>query len=187
MSEALVTVPPDELDELERSSRVVRWLVGAERALSSLALVATFSLVLLQVVSRYVFHSPLTWTEELARFSLVWLAFLGAGFVMARRQHIAVDILAKALGKVGERIVNGIAIVVVLIVSGVLAVAGAQFAVLASAIKAPATQLPMSVVYGAAAVGFALIFIHGVLNSGFDMAQARKRSTVAAGPEGVSE
>ena len=185
MSEALVTVLPDEPDELERSSRLVRWLVGTERALASIALVATFSLVLVQVVSRYVFHSPMTWTEELARFSLVWLTFLGAGFVMARRQHIAVDILAKALGRAGERVVNAFSMLVVLIVSAVLAVAGAQFAAMATAIKAPATQLPMSVVYGAAVVGFGLIFIHGLLNSVFDLRHPSGTQGVAASVEGT--
>lgn len=180
MSESILPSAPDEPDELEQSSRLVRWLVTAERVLSCTALVTMFSLVLLQVVSRYVFHSPLTWTEELARFSLVWLTFLGAGFVMARRQHIAVDILARALGVTGERIVNGIAMVVVLLVSGVLTVAGSQFAVMASAIKAPATQLPMTVVYGAAVVGFALIFIHGVLNTVFDIRHRRRPAPIGS-------
>lgn len=164
-----LALQPDEPDALERSSRLVRLLVNSERIVASFALVAMFSLVLLQVVSRYVFHSPLTWTEELARFSLVWLTFVGAGFVMARRQHIVVDLFANALGLTGQRLINGFAIVIVLLVSGVLTWAGISFASVTSVIKAPATQIPMSFVYGAAAVGFALIFIHGVLNTVYDI------------------
>ena len=34
--------------------------------------------VALQVVARYVFFSPPAWTEELARYAMVWAGFLGA-------------------------------------------------------------------------------------------------------------
>lgn len=175
-----LVLQPDEPDALEKSSRLVHLLVNSERIVSSFALVSMFTLVLIQVLSRYVFHSPLTWTEELARFSLVWLTFVGAGFVMARRQHIVVDLFAKALGLRAERVINGFAILVVLLVSGVLTWAGLAFASVTSVIKAPATQIPMSFVYGAAAVGFALIFIHGVLNTVYDIRHRGSGTTDAA-------
>lgn len=34
--------------------------------------------VALQVVSRYVFHMPPSWTEELARYAMIWAGYLGA-------------------------------------------------------------------------------------------------------------
>ena len=45
----------------------------------------------LQVLSRYVLEAPLPWTEELARFLLVWVAFLGSASVARRKMHIAVE------------------------------------------------------------------------------------------------
>ena len=48
----------------------------------------------LQVLSRYVLVAPLPWTEELARFLLVWVAFLGAASVTRRKLHIAVEFLS---------------------------------------------------------------------------------------------
>lgn len=156
---------PDEPDFLETKSPAIRALVNVERVLASGLLVAIFGLVLMQVTSRYVFSSPLTWTEELARFSLVWLTFISAGFVMARRMHVTVDLLAAKLNKRGAVMMDSFAMLVVLVVSAAMSVAGTQFALSVGKLNAPATQLPMSVVYAAAVLGFALIFLHGALNT----------------------
>lgn len=46
---------------------------------------AMISFVSIQVVARYVFQSPPTWTEELARFSMVWGGLLGATIAFKAR------------------------------------------------------------------------------------------------------
>ncbi len=48
-------------------------------------------LATLQILFRYVFRYPLPWTEELARFTLVWATFLGAASATRRKLHLAVD------------------------------------------------------------------------------------------------
>ncbi|MFD5276985.1 TRAP transporter small permease [Pseudarthrobacter sp. NPDC058362] len=162
---AVIPEHPDQPDFLESRNRAIRALVNAERVLAAGFLALVFFLVLSQVASRYIFASPLTWTEELARFALVWLTFISAGFVMARRLHVTVDLLAAKLGKRAALVMDSFAMLVVLAVSGAMAYAGMEFALAAARLKAPATQLPMSWVYTAAAVGFGLIFIHGLLNT----------------------
>lgn len=155
---------PDEPDYLERRSAVYCWLVVAERVASCSFLVATLGLIILQVISRYIFSMPLTWTEELARFALLWFAFVSAGFVMARRIHIAVDLVARKLSRTGAIVMDTFALVMVVVASGAMAWAGAGFAAGASRLAAPATSLPMSVVYASAVVGFGLICLHAVLH-----------------------
>tara|TARA_R110002049_G_scaffold37208_1_gene117469 strand:- start:35592 stop:36083 length:492 start_codon:yes stop_codon:yes gene_type:complete len=49
--------------------------------------------VLWQVFSRYVLNTSFSWTEELARFSLIWLSILGAAYLNARREHLSMDFL----------------------------------------------------------------------------------------------
>ena len=58
-----------------------------------IVLMSAMCLVLLaQVVSRYVFGKPLTWSEELARYMFVWLALLGSAW--CGRNHIHVRMTA---------------------------------------------------------------------------------------------
>lgn len=155
---------PDDPDFLEQRSTLYRLLVNVERAAACTLLVATLGLIIMQVVSRYIFNTPFTWTEELARFALLWFAFVSAGFVMARRIHIAVDLVASKLGRVGTVILDTFALVTVAVTSALMAVAGFGFAEGANRLLAPATSLPMSVVYSSAVAGFGLIFLHAVLH-----------------------
>ena len=49
--------------------------------------------VLFQVFSRYILGTSFTWTEEFARFSLIWLTILGAAYLNAKREHLCMDFL----------------------------------------------------------------------------------------------
>jgi TRAP-type C4-dicarboxylate transport system permease small subunit len=53
--------------------------------------------VLLGVFTRYFLNDPLSWTEEAARYSLIWLSWLGGGLALRRGAHIAVEFLLDAL------------------------------------------------------------------------------------------
>ncbi len=62
----------------------------------------------LQVFFRYILFAPLPWTEELSRFFLVWVAFLGAASVTRRKMHILVDYLVSKMPLRANRIVGKI-------------------------------------------------------------------------------
>ena len=47
--------------------------------------------VLGQVLSRKVLGQSFSFTEELARYALIWLTILGAAYLNARREHLAMD------------------------------------------------------------------------------------------------
>ena len=46
-----------------------------------------------QVISRYILDVPSTLTEEMLRFSLVWVSMLGMAFVVGKKKHISLTIL----------------------------------------------------------------------------------------------
>lgn len=70
-------------------------------------LVALFILlffdVLLQVFSRYFLNASFSFTEELARFSLIWLSILGAAYLNAKREHLSMDFLYRKLSHVNKK------------------------------------------------------------------------------------
>jgi len=59
--------------------------------------------VLWGVFTRYVLGDQARWTEELARFLMVWLAFLGAALAYTRKSHLGVDILVARMEPAARR------------------------------------------------------------------------------------
>ena len=56
--------------------------------------------VLWQVFTRFVMGNPSSWTEELARYLLIWVSLLGAAYTHRIKGHIAIDVVAnKFTGK----------------------------------------------------------------------------------------
>jgi TRAP-type C4-dicarboxylate transport system permease small subunit len=54
-------------------------------------------IVSVQIIARYILHSPLNWSEELAKLSFVWLIFLGIPLVTQSGLHIQVEYFADKL------------------------------------------------------------------------------------------
>ena len=53
--------------------------------------------VLWQVFTRFVLRDPSSFTEELARYLLIWVGLLGASYAAGQRMHLAVDLLPSKL------------------------------------------------------------------------------------------
>jgi len=59
--------------------------------------------VLFQVFSRYILGTSFTWTEEFARFSLIWMTILGAAYLNAKREHLSMDFLYQKFSEANQR------------------------------------------------------------------------------------
>lgn len=76
------------------SDNLERWIMMA-------LFVALFFIVMAGIISRVVFNSPFTWTEEAARLVFIWLVFMGISYGTKYDKHINVTIiLDKMPGKV---------------------------------------------------------------------------------------
>ena len=53
--------------------------------------------VLWQVFTRFVLKDPSSFTEELARFLLIWVGLLGASYAAGKKMHLAIDVALQAL------------------------------------------------------------------------------------------
>lgn len=61
-----------------------------EEFLVGLALIVMSVLVFLQVVMRYLFHAPMSWSDEVAVYCMVWSVYLAASWAVRERAHIRV-------------------------------------------------------------------------------------------------
>lgn len=53
--------------------------------------------VLWQVFTRFVLNAPSSFTQELARFLLIWIGLLGAGYAVGQRDHLALELVPERL------------------------------------------------------------------------------------------
>ncbi|WP_027961314.1 TRAP transporter small permease [Halomonas halodenitrificans] len=70
-----------------------------ETYLATVALVIFTSLVIFQVVMRYVFNSPPAWSEEIARYSLVWFVYLSGSYAIKYQRHVKFSVVVNFIGK----------------------------------------------------------------------------------------
>lgn len=60
-----------------------------------------FAIVLIGTFCRYVLNSPLLWTEEAARYLMIWMALIAASISMKRREHVSMKlVLSRLPGKI---------------------------------------------------------------------------------------
>ena len=83
-----------------------------------LAIVAIVALLVVSVVwgvfTRYALGEQAKWTEELARFLLIWVALLGGAVAFATRSHLGVDVFVNRLHPEARRVTEVVAFLVVL-------------------------------------------------------------------------
>jgi len=72
-------------------------LTHTTEVLSGIVLAVDVVVVFLSVVFRYFLHDPVDWAEEIARALMIVLVFFGAATVLARSQHVGVDIFRDKL------------------------------------------------------------------------------------------
>lgn len=108
---------------------------------------------LLGVADRFLLGLGLPWTEELARFLLIWTSLLAAVVAAKRRAHFRVTLLLDRLGRPGAVLVDVLCLLVLTVVLGY----GVQLVWVFHGQKAPALGIPMSLVYAAVPVSALLI------------------------------
>lgn len=74
------------------SGRWLAWLMRITEYVAGVVLAVDVLVVFVSVVFRYLLHDPFDWAEEVARALMIIQVFFGAATVLARSQHVGVDI-----------------------------------------------------------------------------------------------
>lgn len=140
--------------------RLLRWL------LASLVGVLTVS-VFLQVLVRFVFKSPLPWTEEVSRLAFVYSIFVGATVAVREKAHINVDVVLVALPPPMARAVKLLGSLLVAVFLCFVTWQGIQFVRATGVQMTPVLQIPfrhLYIVIPAAGAVMLLYLILGVID-----------------------
>ena len=111
-------------------------------------------LVITNVILRYGFTSGLTWSEEACRFLFIWTTFLGAILGESKGAHMRLDFIVDAFPGVSRKVVQVLALLVVLFLACLLVKGG--YEVVATTWKMPtsALKIPKGSVYLGAPICF---------------------------------
>ncbi len=118
-----------------------------------------------QVVSRYVFVSPSSWTEEVSRVLLIWIGVLGAAYAFRTGAHLGLDVLPKKLsGTAAEVLKLFIMLAVVGFSAAVLVIGGGNLVALTWELKQYSAVLgvPIAFVYSVIPITGALICFYAI-------------------------
>ncbi len=106
--------------------------------------------VLWQVFTRYVTGDPSAFTDELARYLMIWIGILGAAYVSGRNLHVAIDILpSRANPKTRKKLKILVTVLVILFVFFAFVIGGSRLVYISYILgqQSPALQIPLAVVY----------------------------------------
>lgn len=121
--------------------------------------------VIWQVISRYILQSPSIFTDELARFLLIWVSLLGAAYYSGQNEHIAIDILPRRASAVNQyRLKLFTALLIALFVAFVFVIGGGYLVWITHTYTqiTPALQIPMAWVYSVGPISGLIIFFYKV-------------------------
>ncbi len=93
--------------------RIFKYMESVLNVIMAVLFMGMTVLIAINVTSRYIFHSPITWAEELVRYMFIWSVMTGAVAAMAKNKHLNVDILSEKFSTKGKLIQDTIIRIVV--------------------------------------------------------------------------
>ncbi len=131
--------------------------IGPEGWIGVFLMAAILVIMGLGVFFRYVLNDSLTWSEELARYGLVYATFIGGAVAARRRSHIRVTFLEVLLPAFWARWLERLQDIVTLAFALYIAWLAIRISGILSSTRSAAMQLPMHYVYAAIVIGFGLM------------------------------
>jgi TRAP-type C4-dicarboxylate transport system permease small subunit len=112
--------------------------------------------VFYQFVTRYVFNDSASWTEEIARYLLIAVVFVGATIGVAKNSQIQVDFFYRHMpAALGRWLSRAVDVLRVAFFASAVVLTGEMMAKLGSNTRMTIVDAPMNIVYGVVLLGFA--------------------------------
>ncbi|WP_223428776.1 TRAP transporter small permease [Tateyamaria pelophila] len=121
-------------------------------------------IVFLQFFTRYILNDSIAWTEEIARFLLIGVTFVGAIMATRKQSHIAVEFFYRWIPRAGRRIAQTVIDVLTTAFFIMLAIFSAQIAGRTRQMMV-SLDIPKSTVYWIVAATFVAMAIYAAINT----------------------
>lgn len=121
--------------------------------------------VLWQVASRFILGAPSSFTDELARYLMIWVGILGAAYISGRNMHVAIDVIPSRLSEpVQKRLMFIVRILIILFCVLAMVIGGSRLVYITYVLgqNSPALQVPLAVVYAVIPISGILIIYYKI-------------------------
>ncbi|WP_221039397.1 TRAP transporter small permease [Gelria sp. Kuro-4] len=129
------------------------------RAVLGIALCIMTASVTWQVVLRYVFGRANVWSEELARFSFVWLVMLGSSLAIRSNRHMSIDFIKEKMSPQLQLLLSASSTILCMVFVAVIGWQGLQLLTITSRQLSGGMRIPMAYPYLAIPVGSLLMLV----------------------------
>ena len=136
--------------------KISRCLDIYEKTVGTIVLLIMLALVTYQVLARFIFGSALRWSEELARYCMLYISFIGIGAGIKLHKHVGVEVLDSLLKENAKKAGKYLVAILTLIILVVFTYYSAMVTIRigASGQLSPAARIPMWIPYVTIPVGF---------------------------------
>lgn len=150
---------------IELMTKIRRGINALLSTIAAIILITMSVLVIYQVFTRYVLNSPADFTEEIIRYLLIWICFIGAAYAFNSRQHMALLFVQSKMKPSARRaLVIFSDVLVLLFAIFVMLVGGINLAVSARQEFSSLLGIPRSLVYAMAPISGVFTVVAQVLN-----------------------
>ncbi|MDO5688733.1 MAG: TRAP transporter small permease [Tissierellia bacterium] len=145
--------------------KIIVWIRKFVDIFLILSLAAMVIIVVIQVLTRYVFFYSLPWSEESSRYLFAWLIFLGASVGVRDDSQIGIDLIDTVIRTDRSKKVLNLFIYTVQLISCLVLLYNAVsfIRVGGAGQRSPAMHLPMTLVYLCLIIGFLLMLMELIL------------------------
>ena len=122
------------------------------------------------VFCRYVLFAPLPWSEQIPKYAMIWMGFLGASVGISRNRHIGFDILVSRLPSMIRKVTILAGRILILFFLAMMTIYGVNFAfAVGFSSKAPMLPIPMFYLFLAVPVGGVFMILQTIVRLVLDI------------------
>ncbi|SFL46015.1 C4-dicarboxylate transporter, DctQ subunit [Gracilibacillus orientalis] len=135
-----------------------------EESFAVFSMIVASILIFVQVILRYLFNFSLIWSEETARFLVIWLVLIGSSIAVREKGHATVDALVAFLPSAGKKFFSIFANLAGIVFCLIMILAGSEMvsSVVELGNVTPALGVPMAIPYLTVPVGGGLMLFRFV-------------------------
>lgn len=167
---------------MKAAKKVLDYVTRFEYAIMVITFVAMVICYFISVVNRNIIKGSMPWTEEIAMYSMIYLALLGTEVGLRDGTQVAVTAVIDKLHGIVKKIVGLIKQIVVVVFSFIMLSAGYQLFAkqLQLGQTTPVLKIPMAAMYFSLVLSFGLIFLVQVITLIEDLINLPKKEAEAS-------